>query len=177
MENHYAWHINGTPTSLMTTINQKKPPPFRMRAARRGVPMAPCSSASSLPLHTSPVQPHFHHPIVTSILQLGAGARGPALPSSPLKYKRAFIGRGEAGEVKHSRTARSCLKTVSSLMQQGKHQQQLEENMQLDYNKNALHTPEVLITHLQQAACKLIETTKMYFTTCNADVKTKELTG
>lgn len=106
-----------------------------MRAARRGVPMAPGSSASSLPFHTSPVQPHFHHPIVTSILQLSAGAGGPPPPSSPLKYRRAFIGRGEAGGVKHSRTARSYLKTVSSLTQQGKHQQQQEENVQLDYNK------------------------------------------
>lgn len=115
----------------------KKPPPFRMRAARRGVPMAPGSSASSLPFHTSPVQPHFHHPVVTSILQLSAGAGSPPPPSSPLKYRRAFIGRGEAGGVKHSRTARSYLKTVSSLTQQGKHQQQQEENVQLDYNKNS----------------------------------------
>lgn len=148
-----------------------------MRAASRGVPMAPGSSGSSLPFHTSPVQPHFHHPIVTSVLQLGAGARGPALPSSSLKYKRAFIGRGEAGEVKHSGTARSYLKTISSSVQQGKHQQQQEENVLLDYSKNALHTPEVLIIHLQQAVCKLIKTTKMYFMTRNSDVKTKELTG
>lgn len=39
----------------------------------------------------------------------------PLLPSSPLKYKRAFIGGGRQEKVKHGMTARSYLKIACAL--------------------------------------------------------------
>lgn len=88
----------------------------------------------------------------------------PLLPSSPLKYKRAFIGGGRQEKVKHGMTARSYLKIACALRWQGRHKQEWEQKKPwFDYNQRVIRTPEKHIVHLQQAICGLLKTTKRYF--------------